>query len=95
MKRVDFTKKAQQRFQELHDNIEEHQSPKAAKKFVEDFNNVIHLVQKNPEIFERSASHPDLRRGLFGKYGGFFYKVFKKAIRVITFYDTRMDRKNY
>ncbi len=95
MRRVDFTKIAQQRFQELHDNIKEHQSPKAAKKFVQDFKKTIHLVQKHPEIFERSPSHPNLRRGLFGKYGGFLYRVFKKAIRIVTFYDTRMDKKNY
>ncbi|MFK7797668.1 MAG: type II toxin-antitoxin system RelE/ParE family toxin [Aureispira sp.] len=72
MRRVDFTKKAQQRFQELHDNISENQSPKVAKKFVEDFNHTIKLVQQNPEIFAKSAHNPNLRRGLFSKYGGFF-----------------------
>jgi plasmid stabilization system protein ParE len=95
VRRVDFTKKAQQRFQELHDNISEHQSPKAAKKFVEDFNHTIGLVQKNPEMFAKSTHNPHLRRGLFSKYGAFFYRVFKEAIRIVTFYDTRMDKRNY
>lgn len=95
MRKVDFTKKANRKFQELHDNIAERQSPNAAKKFTEDFKNIIGLVQENPEMFERSEQRPILRRGLFGKYGGFFYRVFKKAIRVVTFYDTRMDKKNH
>ena len=95
MRRVDFTKKANKRFQEMYDNITEHQSPKAAQKFTEDFKHVIGLVQKNPEMFEASQERPTLRRGLFSNYGGFFYRIFKKAIRVVTFYDTRMDKKNY
>ena len=94
MRKVDFTKKANQRFQEMHENISEHQSPKAAKKFAEEFKHVIQLVQQNPEMFEASKERPTLRRGLFSKYGAFFYRVFKKAIRVVTFYDTRTDKKN-
>ncbi len=93
MKKVAFTKKAVQRFDEMHENISKQHSPKVAQEFTEDFERVIELVQQNPEMFERSKERPTLRRGLFSKYGGFFYRVFKKVIRVVTFYDTRSNKK--
>ena len=43
MRRVDFTLKAAQRFQEIHENILTHQSEEAAQKFLYDF---IHPQQK-------------------------------------------------
>jgi plasmid stabilization system protein ParE len=73
---VDFTKKANKRFQEIQANIREPQSPKAAPKFTEDFKHVIGLVQENPEMFETSNDLPTLRRRAFYQIWRFFLQSF-------------------
>lgn len=89
---VNFTKQATRDLDNLVDNIIEHQSPKVAKDFTDDLNRVIGLVQEQPELFEVSKKIKGTRRGLFHKYGGFLYRVFKKSIRIITLFDTRTKR---
>jgi plasmid stabilization system protein ParE len=88
---VKFTKQANKELDQLVENIKKHQSPKVAKDFTDDFEKVIDLVQYQPEMFKNSKKTKGTRRGLFHKYGVFLYRVFKKSIRVVTFFDSRTD----
>ncbi|MCP4438003.1 MAG: type II toxin-antitoxin system RelE/ParE family toxin [Aureispira sp.] len=87
--KVEFTKRAANDLDKLVDNIKTRQSDKVAKDFTEDFDRVIDLIQDQPDMFEASPKIKGTRRGLFHKYGAFLYRVFKKSIRVVTFFDTR------
>ena len=87
--KVDFTKRATRDLDSLVENIKTHKSPKVAKDFTDDFERVVGLIQEQPDMFEVSEKIKGTRRGLFHKYGAFLYRVFKKSIRVVTFFDTR------
>lgn len=89
IKKVYFTRRANRDLNQLVNNIEENQSPKIAKEFLNDFERVLDRVQEHPEMFEVSQKIKGTRRGLFHKYGAFLYRVFKQSIRVITLFDTR------
>ena len=92
--RVEITPRAQQRFDEMHQNIEEHYSPRVADKFVSDFNNKVTQLKHNPEIYKYSDEKKDTRRALFSKYGAFLYKIISTTtLRITTFFDTRMKPK--
>jgi len=91
--RVEIAQRAQDRYDEMVDNIEKHASSRAADKFTDDFEDVVEKLKKNPEIFEYSDERKDTRRALFSKYGAFLYKVIKGTTMLITtFFDTRMKR---
>ena len=87
--RVDFTKRAADDLDKMVNNIKQRQSDKVAQEFTDDFDRVIDLVQQQPEMFQTSSKIKGTRRGLFHKYGAFLYRVFKKSIRIVTFFDTR------
>lgn len=93
IKKVEITQKAQNEYDKLIKNIEEHSSIEAANHFDDNFYEVLSKLKKTPLIFEASEKKKDARRALFDKYGAFLYKVIKDTtLRIITFYDTRMNR---
>jgi len=93
IKNVEIVEKAQKEFDDLADNIKERYSPQIAQKFTADFEETINKLKKTPEMFPTSKTRKGARRALFSKYGVFLYKIIRKTtLRVITFYDSRMDR---
>jgi plasmid stabilization system protein ParE len=88
---VKFTKRANNDFVKMHNNIAQ-RSPRAANKFLDDFDDVKSLLEQNPDMFEQSKKDVGLRRGLFHKHAAFLYRVFKKTVRITTFFDTRQNR---
>lgn len=93
IKNVEIVEKAQKEFDDLVDNIKEHQSSETAQKFTTDFEDTINKLKKTPEMFPTSKTRKGARRALFSKYGVFLYTIIKKTtLRVITFYDSRMNR---
>lgn len=93
IKKIKVAPKAQIEFDDLVDNIKQHQSEKVAEKFTEDFEQTLNQLKKTPELFPVSKTKKGARRALFSQYGAFLYRIVKKTtLRIITFYDTRMNR---
>lgn len=88
---VNFTKRANQDFDKMYEELNQH-SPKAAGDFIKDFDKVINLVQQQPDMFEESQKIKGVRRGLFYKQRAFLYRVFKKSIRIVSFYHQKQDK---
>lgn len=91
IKQVNFTKRANQDFDTLYTQLQD-KNPKAATDFVKDFDRVIELVQQQPDMFEESQKIKGVRRGLFYKQRAFLYRVFKKSIRIVSFYHQKQDK---
>ncbi len=93
IKKVKVAPKAQTEFNDLVANIEQYQSKKVAKKFTKDFEQTLNQLKKTPKLFPLSTKKKGARRALFSQYGAFLYRIVKKTtLRIITFYDTRMNR---
>jgi plasmid stabilization system protein ParE len=93
IKKIEITQRAQADYDKLIKNIEEYSSPEAANRFDDNFYETLSKLKKTPLMFEASEKKKGARRALFDKYGAFLYKVIKDTtLRVIAFYDTRMNR---
>lgn len=89
--RVEVAQRAQERYDEMVEDLEKRYSPHVAQNFTDDFEEVVNKLKKNPAIFQYSNQRKDTRRALFSKYGAFLYKVIKgTTLLITTFFDTRM-----
>jgi plasmid stabilization system protein ParE len=86
--------RAQQQFEKIRKNIEEHNSPKTANRFVTDFVKVKDQLKKTPEIFEESRVKKGARCGKIDKHRSFLYRVYATFIRIVAIFDTR-TKNNY
>lgn len=86
--------RAQQQFDKIVKNIEEHNSSKAATKFVDDFDKVQNQLKKTPDMFEESRVKQGARCGKIDKHRSFLYRVYDTFIRIVALFDTR-TKNNY
>lgn len=93
IKRIIVAQRAQQRYDEMVEELEERYPPHVAQKFTDDFEDVVNKLKKNPAIFQYSNERKNTRRALFSKYGAFLYKILQETTLLITtFFDTREKR---
>ena len=90
---VIWTKRAKKSFDKIVDNIESNWSENSAKKFVRETAKVLDLISKSPKMF-RESQIMGIRQGLITKQTSVYYRIFKKAIRIITFWDNRRNPDN-
>lgn len=87
--KVTFTKKAEEKLDEVVNYLETEHSKKHADKFLKDFKHKLDLVKKNPYMFEATPESEEIRKGHINKFISFFYRIYTKTIRVLLVKDNR------
>ena len=87
--KITFTKKAEEKLEEVVNYLEKDHSKKHADKFLNDFKHKLDLIKENPNMFEASPQSNSIRKGHVNKFISFFYRVYTKTIRVLLVKDNR------
>ena len=75
--RVEITQRAQDRFDEMHENIQQHYSSKIATQFVNDFHDKVDQLKQNPAIYQFSDENKILDVPSLVNMELFYTKLFK------------------
>ena len=81
--RVEIVPRAQERFDEMYENIEEHYSSRVADKFVDDFNDKIEELKQNPEIYKYSDEKKILDELYLASMELFYTKSYLQQLYVL------------
>ena len=90
---IKWSKKAKKKFDDIVDFIEENWSEKSAKKFVQNTEHTLRLIYQNPKMFTE-VDKKNIRKGIITKQTSVFYRIYKKHIRIVTFWDNRRNPDN-
>lgn len=95
IKKVTFTKKAEEQLDNIHSHLTEEYSKDRADKFLVDFKDRLELVKQNPKMFKASSKSDNIRKGHFNKITSFLYRIYSKTVRVLLIKDNRMDDNTF
>lgn len=87
--KITFTKKAEEKLEEVNNYLVKEHSQKQADKFLKDFKHKLELVKDNPYMFPASKQNKEIRKGQVNKFISFLYRVYKTTIRVLLVKDNR------
>lgn len=87
--KITFTKKAEEKLEEVNDYLKKEHSKKHADEFLKDFKHKLDLVKENPYMFKATPQSDKIRKGHVNKFISFFYRVYTKTIRVLLVKDNR------
>jgi len=88
---IKWTKKAEKSFEQLVNYLEKNWSEKSAGKFVQITDKKLRLIAENPDIFPDLENKKGIKKGIITKQTSLYYRVYKKAIQLITFWDNRKN----
>jgi len=87
--KITFTKKAEEKLEEVNNYLKTEHSQKHADEFLKDFKHKLDLVKENPYMFKATPQSDKIRKGHVNKFISFFYRVYTKTIRVLLVKDNR------
>ena len=95
IKKVTFTKKAEDQLDNIYNYLEQEHSKAEADKFARGFKERLEQVKQNPEMFKASPKSDKIRKGYYNKLTSFFYCIYTKTVRVLLVKDNRMNSTKY
>jgi plasmid stabilization system protein ParE len=90
-RKILFSKNAQQSLGELLDYLQFGWSEKVKNKFILKLDEVIFLIQNDPDIFPRSEFNKKYHKCVLSKQTTIYYKFNDKEVMVLALFDTRQD----
>lgn len=86
-----FSKRANETFDSIQDQILNKWGEHSLKKFDERIYEVLQLLAKSPFIYEAVAEYPTVRKAIVHKNCALYYKVSKERVILLFFWDNRQD----
>ena len=93
MREIVLSKRAAQKLDALLDYLESEWSLKVKDSFIEELDRIFSQLKTFPEIGQKTGSVKGLHRLVIIKQTSIYYRFDKKQIKIVTFFDTRMDPK--
>jgi plasmid stabilization system protein ParE len=88
-KKVVWTKRANNKFNKIIDYLEQEWGSNVAINFVRRVYDIIDLISRQPEVGTLENQEKEIRGFLLTKHNRLFYRVTKKEIVLLNFFDTR------
>ena len=86
-----FSKKANQTFDLIQEQILNRWGERSVKKFDERVYEVLQLLKESPLIYEAVRQYPNVRRATIHPNCTLYYKIDKKRIVLLFFWDNRQE----
>jgi plasmid stabilization system protein ParE len=91
--KIQWYKRAETKFDNIIDRLEEDWGEKSAKDLVQKVNRVLNLLTKYPELGTIEVPNRNIRGILIVKQLRIFYVPERKSIKIIQVFDTRESPK--
>ena len=91
MRTVVFSKKSKEQLDELMAYLEAKFSKESKVKFVLKLDNVIKIIQIDPETFMQSSVNLKIRKCVVSKQITLYYRFTESEIRLLALFDTRQN----
>ena len=94
LKSIRWSSFADADFANLLEYLESDWNNKIALDFIENLNNCINQIQKNPNQFPFINKNIKIRKCVITKHNTLYYRVNKDKIDILRIYDTRQNPSN-
>lgn len=93
--KVEWTPEAVETFEQIIENIYTYWTQKEVNNFIEQTEQAILQIQKNPYMFIASSKNKQVRKGFINRLSSMFYKVNlqNKEIEILSFWNNRQNPK--
>ena len=91
MRKVILSKRASVKLDKLLDHLENDWSEKVKLDFINKLDQTLQTLKTFPESNEKSSLKKGLYRCVVSRQTTFFYQFNTTTIKIVTFFDTRMD----
>lgn len=91
---IRWTKRADITFAKIVSYLEKEWTEKEVGNFVKKTFIVINLISHNPEMFPATKGK-DVRKGLISKQNSLIYRIKKKEIELLFFWDNRQNPRRF
>ena len=88
--RIRWTPKSVDTFEEIIFFLHEQWTEEIVEQFVEDIFSTIDIISKFPLMF-KTIQDTSIRKGLINKHVSLYYKIHKKDIELLYFWDNRKN----
>ncbi len=85
--------KAEERFDEIISHLQKNWTEKEVSNFIKRTEIVLNLISKFPRLYRRSGKK-SIYEALITKHNLLLYRITRRNIELITFFDTRQNPKN-
>ena len=88
-----WTPTARKTYFRLLDYLETTWTEKEIQNFINEVENLLDQIAKNPEMFKMSGKKKNIRKGFITKHIALYYRVMpkKKELQLLLFWDNRQD----
>ncbi len=93
-KKVVWTLKATKSFEKILDYLQNNWTDREIENFINSTNSILQLLKSNHVKFRSSGKRPNTHEVLITKHNLLIYRIGKKNIELIMFFDTRSHPKN-
>jgi plasmid stabilization system protein ParE len=93
--KVSWTPTARKTYFKILDYLEISWTEKELQNFIDEVDQVIKHIAKDPHMYEASRKKKNVRKGFITKHNTLYYRIKprKKELELITFWDNRQDPK--
>lgn len=88
---VILSKRSKKQLESLLEYLEVKFSTLVQQKFITKFDNVILIIQKNPDTFRKSEVNEKIRKCVLSKQTTIYYRFNTTQIRILALFDTRQN----
>ena len=92
-KKIVWTKRANDKFNNIIEHLEQEWGPSVTKNFVNRAYDVIDLISDQPDLGTLENQDKKIRGFLLTRHNRLFYRVTESEIILLNFFDTRFGRK--
>lgn len=91
MKKIVFSKRSKIQLELLLEYLEIRFSILIQQKFIVKFDQIILIINKNPDTFVKSEINKEIRKCVISKQTTLYYSYNSKEIRILSIFDTRQN----
>ena len=91
MRRIIFSQRSKNQLDSLIKYLELEFSILTRAKFVKNFDEIILIIQKNPDTFRVSEINENIRKCVISKQTSLYYRFNNYEIRLLSLFDTRQN----
>ena len=91
MRRIIFSQRSKNQLDSLIKYLELEFSILSRAKFVKNFDEIILIIQKNPDTFRVSEINGNIRKCVISKQTSLYYRFNNYEIRLLSLFDTRQN----
>jgi len=93
--KISWTPTARKTYFHVLDYLEKTWTDREIQNFINEVENLLDMIAKNPKMFEKSGKKKNIRKGFITKHNTLYYRVMpkKKELQLLLFWDNRQDLK--